>query len=116
MWDDRIEKHAPIVALAALVASTLAALRDWRSSSGSLPQRTLLRRSLSALTQAVYASLGAVTSAGLLEPLSAWPWAVAAMGATAGVVVDVTSANGPKRLADLSLRYLERVKRIMRDK
>jgi len=116
VWDERIANHAPIVALAALMAALWASLRDWRSSARSLPQRTLLRRSLSALTQAGYASLGAVASAGLLEPLANWPWAVAAAGATVGVVVDVTAANGPKRMADLTLRYLERVKRIMRDK
>lgn len=115
MWDERFAKHAPIVALSVGIAATWAILRDYRSSSRSQPKRTHLRRLLSALTQAVYASLGAAVSAGLMEPIATWPWVVAAAGATCGVTVDVVSANGPSRLADLSLRYLSRVRRIMRE-
>jgi len=116
VWNERIEKHAPIVAMSATMAALWAVLRDWRSSAASSPRRTLLARLRSALTQAVYASLGASIAAGMMEPVAVVPWAVASFGATAGVVIDVVSANGPKRMADLTLRYLERVKRIMRDK
>lgn len=103
------------MALSVILAAAWATLRDWRSSGRSLPKRSRLQRSCSALTQAVYASLGAVVSSGILEPIGDWPWAVAAVGATCGVTVDVVSANGPRRLADLSLRYLRRVRRIMRE-
>jgi hypothetical protein len=114
VWDERLAKHAPIVALSTALAATWAALREWRSSGRSQPRRTLLQRSHAALTQAVYAGLGAAISAGILEPLAAWSWAVAALGATTGVTVDVVSANGPSRIMDLSLRYLSRVRRILR--
>ena len=114
MWDERLARHAPIVALSVAMAAAWSALRDWRSSGRSLPRRTCLRRCCSALTQAAYASLGATVAAGMLEPLGSSPWMVAASGATCGVTVDVVSANGPRRLADLSLRYLSRVSRIIR--
>jgi len=115
VWDERLAKHAPIVALSVAMAATWAALRDWRSSGRSLPRRTLSRRLLAALTQAAYASLGAIVAAGMLEPLGSSPWMVAASGATCGVTVDVVSANGPRRLGDLTLRYLARVRRILRE-
>lgn len=114
MWDERLAKHAPIVALSVAMAATWATLRDWRSSGKSQPRRTLLRRLHSALTQAVYASLGAAAASGIMEPVATWPWMVAAFGATCGVTIDVVSANGPTRIMDLSLRYLSRVSRIIR--
>lgn len=115
MWDDRLAKHAPIVALSAMLAAAWAVLRDWRSSGRSQPRRTHLQRLRSALTQAVYASLGAAISAGVMEPIASVPWPVVSLGATMGVVVDVASANGPQRLAVVSLRYLSRVRKIMRE-
>ena len=114
MWDERLANHAPILAMSMVMAATWAALREWRSSGRSLPRRTLLQRLLAALTQAAYASLGASAAAGILEPLSTWPWAVVWLGATTGVTIDVVSANGPRRMADLSLRYLSRVRHILR--
>jgi ATP-dependent protease ClpP protease subunit len=61
--------------------------------------------------------MGAMIFAGLIvETLDEHPWLVVMGGASAGVVIDVSASNGPRRILEAALMFVARVRKIWTDR
>ena len=106
-------KHLPTVAVASACAALWGVCRAWRSSGRRSRNCGCLSRCLSSAAAAIIAAMGAAIFTGLIvESLTGSPWLVVMAGASAGVVIDVTAANGPQRMVDAALVLLSRLRRI----
>lgn len=119
MWHhlglERFANHLPTVLASSALSALLSAGRSWTSSGRLRPKPPCSRRLYWSAGEAIGGAVGGLLAAGMVvELLDSTPWAVVTWGGSTGAAVDALRANGLERLRDLALRYLSRVRDIMR--